>query len=650
MAVTAHGRRAAVGGKAVGPVHPSAIRARAALLIVLLIPLNSWWTAVAILRIGISATSVSLFFPAVTTTLLLVGFHALTAAVFPRRGALLTRAEMLAIYTCVSIGTGIAGADRMYDLVTLLGHGHWFATTENDWAGLFLRYVPKWLTVQDESALRGWYEGASTLYTERNLRIWAPVVLRWSLFIVALHVLMLGVNLLIRRQWVETERLSYPVIQLPQEMTNLGSGFFTSRWLWVGVAVGASIDIVNGLNYLYPSVPSLGGKLFDLQSVFTEKPWSAIGWSPMGVFPFAVGMSFFIPLDLAFSCWAFWLIWRAERLLFAMIGAGGVARTGTISYESEQSHGAYLGLCILAIWMSRAHLKHVIGQVLRPTRDGSDGEAFRYRATAIMIVCAAAFIAVFWAKAGMSPWVIVLYFTIWMAVSLAITRLRAELGSPVHDLHFIGPDEILPRVFGVRRLGGSNLTTFSYLYFLNRAHRAHIMPHQLEGMRLGHTAGSPLRRLTWLMLLASVVGVVSAFWAYLSMAYWEGGWQRGWESFRRLERWMTNPTPPDGPALAFVSFGVLLTLVLAALRMRYIWWELHPVGYAISGSWAINPMIGSIFAGWLLKLVILKFGGMRTHRAATPLFLGLILGEFLMGAFWSILGIAINVPTYRFLF
>ncbi|MBT3269493.1 hypothetical protein HN371_20280 [Candidatus Poribacteria bacterium] len=650
MASVDHRDRSTAAEKVAGLADGSAIRARAVVLIVLLIPLNCWWTAMAILRVGISATSVSLFFPAITTILLLVGFHALARVSLRGRPTLFTRAEILAIYTCVSIGVGISGADRMYDLVTLLGHGHWFATAENDWAGLFLRFVPEWLTVQDETALKGWYGGASTLYTARNLRIWAPVILRWSAFIVALHVVMLGANLVIRRQWVETERLSYPVIQLPQEMSNLGGGFFRGPWLWIGVGIGAAIDIVNGLNYLYPSVPSLGGKLFDLQLVFKEKPWNAIGWSPMGVFPFAVGMSFFIPLDLAFSCWAFWLIWRAERVLFAMIGASGVARGGTISYESEQSHGAYIGLCLLAIWMSRDHLKHAFRQVVQPTSGGSDGEAFRYRTMTVLMVVAAVFIAVFWARAGMSAWVIILYFTIWMAISFAITRLRAELGSPVHDLHFIGPDEILPRLFGVRRLGGANLTTFSYLYFLNRAHRAHIMPHQLEGMRLAHTARSPLRRLTWLMLLASVVGVLSAFWAYVSMAYWEGGWQRGWESFRRLERWMTNPTPPDGPALAFVSFGVLLTLALAALRMRYIWWELHPVGYAISGSWAINPMIGSIFVGWLLKLLILKFGGIRMHRASTPLFLGLILGEFVLGAFWSVLGIALKLPTYRFLF
>ena len=86
------------------------------------------------------------------------------------------------------------------------------------------------------------------------------------------------------------------------------------------------------------------------------------------------------------------------------------------------------------------------------------------------------------------------------------------------------------------------------------------------------------------------------------------------------------------------------------MRMRFLWWNLHPVGYAISGSWAINPMIGSIFIGWLLKWIVLKYGGIRLHRKAVPFFLGLVLGEFVIGAFWSLLAVALDQPMYRFLF
>merc|ERR1712138_110845 len=99
------------------------------------------------------------------------------------------------------------------------------------------------------------------------------------------------------KQWVESERLSYPIIQLPVEMTQSKSHFFRSPLMWLGFTLGITINMINGLNFLFPHLPSLGGKLYDLQLLLTERPWNAIGWSPLAVFPFGVGLSFFIPLD-----------------------------------------------------------------------------------------------------------------------------------------------------------------------------------------------------------------------------------------------------------------------------------------------------------------------------------------------------------------
>ena len=79
--------------------------------------------------------------------------------------------------------------------------------------------------------------------------------------------------------------------------------------MWIGFGLAAAMDTINGLHFLYPAVPGLGGKLYDLLPYFTEKPWNAIGWTPFAVFPYAVGLAFFIPLDLSFSCWFFYIFW-----------------------------------------------------------------------------------------------------------------------------------------------------------------------------------------------------------------------------------------------------------------------------------------------------------------------------------------------------
>ena len=96
---------------------------------------------------------------------------------------------------------------------------------------------------------------------------------------------------------------------------------------------------------------------------------------------------------------------------------------------------------------------------------------------------------------------------------------------------------MLPRLLGIRRLGATNLTGFAYLYCLNRAHRSHAMPHQLEGFKLAEGANIPIRRFAFLMMLASALGALGSFWAYLSMYHTEGGrrvWTRIFQSVRDM--------------------------------------------------------------------------------------------------------------------
>ena len=234
------------------------------------------------MRGGGSPTQVSLFYNAVITILILLGIGLLLRRL--HHALILNRAELLVIYTCISVGAGLAGVDRFLVLMPLIGHAHWFATPENDWANLFHLHIPQWLVVSDKRVLDGYYTGFASLYESRYLTAWLPAIVWWTLFIVAIHLVMLCLSLLFRRQWVESERLSYPIIQLPFEMTTRSRRFFRSPWMWLGLSIGVVIDVINGLNFLFPAVPSLGGKLYDLRRIFTERPWSGIGWSPIGVF------------------------------------------------------------------------------------------------------------------------------------------------------------------------------------------------------------------------------------------------------------------------------------------------------------------------------------------------------------------------------
>jgi hypothetical protein len=254
--------------------------------------------------------------------------------------------------------------------------------------------------------------------------------------------------------------------------------------MWLAFAIAFGINIINGLHYLFPIVPSIGGELYgkvgtglDLSRFFTEKPWNAIGPTPIMVLPSIVGLAFFIPLDLAFSCWFFYLFWKVQLIIASAIGLRNLPR---FPYINEQAFGGLIGLCVIAIWVSRGHLKGVFRKVFtdRPGLDDRK-EPMRYRSAVLGMIGGMTFITFFCLKAGMSVWAIFLFFGIYFTISTAITRIRAELGSPVHDFHYSGLVDMMVETIGTRRFGPGNLTMLSYFVFFNRTYRPHPMPHQL---------------------------------------------------------------------------------------------------------------------------------------------------------------------------
>ena len=96
-------------------------------------------------------------------------------------------------------------------------------------------------------------------------------------------------------------------------------------------------------------------------------------------------------------------------------------------------------------------------------------------------------------------------------------------------------------------------------------------------------------------------------------------------------------------------WGLIFSFLMTLVRLRLLWWTLYPVGYAISGTWAVNFFWFSVLISYLIKWSILRFSGLRTYRHAAPFFLGLVLGEFMVGSMWGLLGIFLQKPMYRFI-
>ena len=54
----------------------------------------------------------------------------------------------------------------------------------------------------------------------------------------------------------------------------------------------------------------------------------------------------------------------------------------------------------------------------------------------------------------------------------------------------------------------------------------------------------------------------------------------------------------------------------------------------------------SLMIAWIFKVSILRFGGLKLYKAALPFFFGIILGDFLIGGVWTLLGLFYGIPIY----
>jgi hypothetical protein len=142
-------------------------------------------------------------------------------------------------------------------------------------------------------------------------------------------------------------------------------------------------------------------------------------------------------------------------------------------------------------------------------------------------------------------------------------------------------------------------------------------------------------------------------WAFLlEQAHRYGGdriqW-KGWEAFSRLDGWLRQSGTPNVYTIASTLAGFAFTAFLATMRARFAWWPFHPAGFAVSGSWSMALFAPSILAAWLLKAILLRYKGMTSYRPATYFFYGLILGEYVAGMAWGVLGNWMQRPMYNFL-
>ncbi|MEW6750792.1 MAG: DUF6785 family protein [Candidatus Latescibacterota bacterium] len=568
-----------------------------------------------------------------------------------QRGWMLNTAELALVYIMWTVATAIPLFGLTSFLLPHLTAPIYYATPENNWDELLRPFIPEWIIVHHAFAqVRNFFEGAP-----KGMGIpwglWLRPLAYWLPFALALYLAMIASMVILRRQWVNNERLVFPLAQVPIAMIqdegpgqSLVKPFFRSPLMWIGFAVPTIVETVNGLSYYYPFIPPLNVASWSGFSIplFRNTVELRIALSFQ-----MLGFCYFINRDIAFGLCFFYLLNTVQQGIFNVLGVDrvdpvlGVYSTYTGTIIVHQGFGALLVLVLFGLWTARRHLREVLGKALgrAPAVDDS-GEILSYRTAVWLLLGSLTFMGLWLWRSGLPGWLTPVYLCFAFALFLGITRVVCEGGVAFIFAPMVASDFVAAG-FGTRALGPSGIVSLAFTYVWASDILTFVMASCANGLKIVEETIRRGRRLVfWGMLLAIAVTLASSIWAILEIAYRHGGINTsphffGLDAKYAFDNAAARMQMSEGPHWAnwaYTGIGGAIMGLLMLARQRFLWWPFHPLGFPISAVFGV--MFFSVLLAWTIKTVVMKYGGPRLYLRTRPFFMGLIVGQFATTGVW----------------
>lgn len=573
---------------------------------------------------------------------------------------LLSRGELLLIYAMMLVVGPITHQFAIGFLVPHVVSPHYYNAQEPAWA-VFQPTLPDWLGPRDPDAIADFFRGTGGPVPWHD---WLIPIVSWSSLLIALFWVMLCLNALMRKQWIEDERLVFPLTAIPLALAEesrasavhqpariLREGLF-----WLGLGIPLALGAPTAIHRYIPSVPAL--PLRDVILVNgpdqLSPPWTGLGVLEFHLMFWLVGVVYLLPKEVALSAWVFYFISVFENVAAVQYGTSGEAPSVYINDFPAlyaQGAGAAFALAGITLWTARRHLRAVWRKAFGNDRTAeASGEFLSYRTALLGALLGIAFILGWCMLAGMRWWVASLLFGLMLAYFFVFARIRAETGMGMGII--LWPkmlDEVVITLVGAKNLRLADLTmlyALRWLYF-GPAIGA-VMASQLEGFKLANTGGLRGRWVGGVLALAATLAVPLAF-AWTLHTYYSAGFDampigrratsmvssQMYYSYQNLVDAYNNATGPEWPGILAMGAGALIAVALSGLRTQFMWFPLHPIGFVAANSWGMQINWFSFLFGWLLKSLVMRWGGYATYTRLLPLFLGLIVGDMVHQGLWG---------------
>ena len=516
--------------------------------------------------------------------------------------------------------------------------------------------------------------GGAVMPWEVPWSAWVRPLVFWLPLVVVLSAGVLGLAVVLHKQWAEHEHLPYPVARfvealLPKEGETRGS-ILRNRLFLSAVAVVLAIHLNN---YIYAWWPRYFVRIpmrFDfsaLQQLSTMMSGGVARWAifTIRIYFVAVGLSYFVASDVSLSIGiaAPLSAYVGGTLAYYGISAGG---SGLYSGSPMQTFkvGTYVGIMVMLVYTGRRYYAGVFRRALFLKTD--DEVAAETVWGARVFLFSATLFVVYLASAGIDWQLAVIYTVLAFTLFTVMSRILAETGMFFMEPRWY-PCAFIVVMFGVRAIGPTTaLLMFLVSTMLLVVPREALMPFVMNSLKVASTRGVPGGKTTLWCGVAVLVALVVAVPVTLMFQYGSG--THHWDT------WGTGAVPrysfdkavelkqrvksqgaleesetvkgfarfgridPETRSVIGFGIGLAVVLLLAAARLRITWWPLHPVLVVMFWNYPCCMFWCSFLVGWSIKKAVVRFGGHRSYRRFSPVMLGLIAGDLLGVLIPSVVG------------
>jgi hypothetical protein len=584
--------------------------------------------------------------------------------------------EILLIWAMVTAATGIAYTGLFRTFLINITTPAWHALTTPSGPGQpGSALLPQSLFVWEQNVVRPLYTGLEggidlswwQIISRIPWGAWAIPMLWWGLFIILIYMAMIGMVGIFSHQWIDNEKMNFPLLRVLEIMSeeaeeNRLLEFLTHRYFLVGISIPVFLHLLNGFHTYYPQVPQIPTLILAQPYIPREGLLSGFYKTKLYIYPAFIGFAFLASKQVSFSLLFFFFF---GGLLPGLLQIAGwrlpAAALGTTfgpvlsRVEEMQMVGAFLIFFLFILWLARQHLKVVMLSLMgrQPLDDIQYHGFLSPRPAAILFFIGIIGVVAWLVSFGMDLLSAFLFIGVSFMLQLVAARLICQGGLPYFTLAVAPLDGFLS-FLNSRLIPGLSLylgAVVQKVAFLDL--RESLTPSLFHSSKLAD-GSYPQRRFLYGIIWAIGVGLMVSCIAMLALHYKFGintladEWaiQSGRRVHENVIQLLNYPEAHKPWSMIFTITGAVVMFLLVMGYHLFIWWPLHPIGYLVTYSSAMQILWFSFFVGWLCNTLILRYGGIGSFTQARRFFIGLIVGDATMAILWLIAGLFLQVSYH----